>query len=1021
MSSDRTSSTKGNILVVDDVPEKWQLLSSVLAEQGYEVRRVINGTFALSAAHSDLPDLILLDITMPDLDGYEVCQQLKASVATREIPVIFLSALDEGLDKVKAFRVGGADYITKPFQTEEVIARVENQLTIVRQRSSLQKQAARLEWEIKERKHAQEALQESQHFIEQIAQSSPNILYLYDLIEQRNVYANRQITEILGFTEEETQRMGSAVLQNLIHPDDFPKVREHLKKFDTAKEGDIFKLEYRMRDSAGKWHWLSSRETLFARTPDGKVRQLLGTATNITARKRTEETLRQIAERERAIAKVIQRIRQTLDIETIFTATTQELRQLINCDRVAIYRFNSDWSGEFVAESVGGEWVPLLRQQHNDPSFTTNTLEDSGCAVKTLSSTDDLVQDTYLQETQGGAYRRGASYLVVEDIYRAEFSSCYINLLERFQARAYITVPIFCGSQLWGLLASYQNSGSRQWTSAEIKIVVQIGNQLEVALQQAELLKETQRQSAALQQAVHAADAANRAKSEFLASMIHELRTPLNAILGFTQVMSRDSSLSTKHQQYLEIINRAGEHLLELINDVLEMSKIEAGRIALQENCFDLTSLLDSLEKMFRLRAESKGLQLIFEIAPDIPQYVKTDEGKLRSCLINLLSNAIKFTDSGKVALRVARELKIERLEALRGVKPYAIASTSALVESSENNLQTVTLTFEVEDTGSGIAPDEIDLLFEPFGQTEAGRKSQQGTGLGLPITRKFVQLMGGDITVSSVVGKGSTFTFDIQVTLAEVAEVPATQAKCKARGLAPNQPDYRILVVDDRFESRLVLVALLTSIGFCVREAENGREAIALWESWEPHLILMDMRMPVMDGYEATRLIKARNQSLMTKTVIIALTASTFEDERQMVLLAGCDDFVGKPFREEVLLEKVSQHLGVVYICEEKAQNKEDITQKTQAILTSTDIKHYFSQMSAEWVVELHNAAALGSDDLVLELIAQIPQENAPLIAALSALVNEFQFEKIIELTQQGGKVVKLSPAATQRLKFFP
>ncbi|HEY9904723.1 MAG TPA: response regulator [Candidatus Sericytochromatia bacterium] len=1010
MSSARTSSTKGNILVVDDVPVNWQLLSSVLTEQGYEVRRVINGALALSAAHSDPPDLILLDITMPDLDGYEVCQQLKASVATCDIPVIFLSALDQGLDKVKAFRVGGADYITKPFQTQEVIARVENQLTIVRQRSSLQKQAARLEWEIKERKHAQEALQESQHFIEQIAQSSPNILYLYDLIEQRNVYANRQITEILGFTEEETQRMGPAVLQNLIHPDDFPKVREHLKKFDTAKEGDIFKLEYRMRDSAGKWHWLSSRETLFARTPDGKVRQLLGTATNITARKRTEETLRQIAERERAIAKVIQRIRQTLDIETIFTATTQELRQLINCDRVAIYRFNSDWSGEFVAESVGGEWVPLLRQQHNDPRNTTNTLGDSGCAVKTLSSTDDLVQDTYLQETQGGAYRRGASYLVVEDIYQAEFSSCYINLLERFQARAYITVPIFYGSQLWGLLASYQNSGSRQWTSAEIKIVVQIGNQLGVALQQAELLEETRRQSAALEQAVNAADAANRAKSEFLASMSHELRTPLNAILGFTQVMSRDSSLSTKHQQYLEIINRAGEHLLELINDVLEMSKIEAGRIALQENCFDLTSLLDSLEKMFRLRAESKSLDLIFEIAPDIPQYVKTDEGKLRSCLINLLSNAIKFTDSGKVALRVARELKVERLEALRGVKPLAlragnarqaIALASAQVDSSENNWQPVTLTFEVEDTGSGIAPDEIDLLFEPFGQTETGRKSQQGTGLGLPITRKFVQLMGGDITVSSVVGKGSTFTFDIQVTLASATEVPATRAKCKARGLAPNQPDYRILVVDDRFESRLVLVALLTSIGFCVREAENGREAIALWESWEPHLILMDMRMPVMDGYEATRLIKARNQSLITKTVIIALTASTFEDERQMVLLAGCDDFVGKPFREEVLLEKVSQHLGVVYICEEKVQNKEDTTQKTQAILTSTDIKHYFSQMPAEWVVELHNAAALGSDDLVLELIAQIPQENAPLIAALSDLVKEFQFEKIIKLDE--------------------
>jgi two-component system sensor histidine kinase/response regulator len=1010
--------------------------------------------------------------------------------------------------------------------------------------------------DISERKQALEALQESQHFIQQIAESSPNILYLYDLIEQQNVYTNREFTEILGFTTQEAQVMGSAVLQNLIHPDDFPKVLEHHKRFYTAKDGEIFELEYRMRDTAGEWHWLISRDTLFARSPDGKASQILGTATDITTRKqaeealaksrdfyltlfesfptliwragldakcnyfnqswlnftgqtleqelgdgwlqgvhpddledyvrtylhsfearqpfemeyrlrrsdgeyrwlldfgrpfndlngnfagyigscydnterkRAEETLRQVAEREKAIARVIQQMRQTLDIETIFTATTQELRQLINCDRIAIYRFNPDWSGEFVAESVGREWISLQRQQHNDSTFTNNTLEDSGCVVKTLSSTDEPVRDTYLQKTQGGAYRRGASYLCVTDIYQAEFSSCYINLLERFQARAYITVPIFCGSKLWGLLATYQNSGPRQWKTAEINIAVQIGNQLGVALQQAELLEETRRQSAALQQAVYAADAANRAKSEFLASMSHELRTPLNAILGFTQVMSRDSSLSTKHQQHLGIINRAGEHLLDLINDVLEMSKIEAGRIELNENCFNLIRLLDSMEKMFRLRAETKDLDLIFEIAPDIPQYVKTDEGKLRSCLINVLSNAIKFTDSGKVTLKGKR--KKEKGKSERGEDSSILPFNFCL------------LTFEVEDTGSGIAPEEINLLFEPFGQTETGRKSQTGTGLGLPITRKFLQLMGGDLTVSSVVGKGSTFTFDIQVALADATDAQTIPAKRKVTGLAPNQPEYRILVVDDRFESRLVMVTLFTSIGFLVREAENGREAIALWESWEPHLIWMDMRMPVMDGYEATRQIKAREQerlserdkgdngdkendgklsknaskeslfslklrsplspsSPITKTVIIALTASAFEDERQMILSAGCDDFVGKPFREEILLEKASKHLGVVYAYEEKVLNTEDSTQKTQGILTSADFKGYFSQMPAQWLVELHNAASIGSDDIVLGLIAQIPQEKTQLAQALTDLANNFQFEKIIELTQNG------------------
>jgi two-component system sensor histidine kinase/response regulator len=283
---------------------------------------------------------------------------------------------------------------------------------------------------------------------------------------------------------------------------------------------------------------------------------------------------------------------------------------------------------------------------------------------------------------------------------------------------------------------------------------------------------------------------------------------------------------------------------------------------------------------------------------------------------------------------------------------------------------------------------------------------------------------MGGDITVSSVVGKGSNFTFDIHLALADGSDVETTQAKHKVIGLAPNQPEYRILVVDDRFESRLVLVTLFTSIGFLVREAENGREAIAVWESWEPHLIWMDMQMPVMDGYEATKQIKARDQERWTgalvktaqslsiqnpksqiqnqKTVIIALTASAFEDERQIILSAGCDDFVGKPFREEVLLEKVSKHLGSVYVYEEPALAAENPSQTTLEILASADFELYLSQMPAEWVVELHNAAAICSDDTVLGLIAQIPQENSLLITALTDLVNNFQFEKIIELTQE-------------------
>ncbi|MEO1800864.1 MAG: response regulator [Cyanobacteria bacterium J06629_2] len=400
-----------------------------------------------------------------------------------------------------------------------------------------------------------------------------------------------------------------------------------------------------------------------------------------------------------------------------------------------------------------------------------------------------------------------------------------------------------------------------------------------------------------LQRAKEAAESANRAKSEFLANMSHELRTPLNAILGFTQLMTRDSSLKASQQEHLSIVGRSGEHLLDLINDILTMSKIEAGLITLNENSFDLYWLLDSLEEMLRLRAESKGLQLVFEIDPEVPQYINSDESKLRQVLINLLGNGIKFTQVGLVKLRV-------------GIKGEP--------SNSEFNLQ-----FEVEDTGAGIALEEIDKLFQAFGQTDTGRKSQEGTGLGLSISRQFVRLLSGDITIGSTLNRGTLVSFDIQATLAEATDIPSKGSPKRVIGLAPDQPEYRILVVEDKLASRQLLVKLLESVGFSVREAENGQQAIAEWQSWSPHLIWMDMRMPVMDGYEATQRIKETTEGQNTK--ILALTASAFEEEKAIILSAGCDDFVRKPFKEEVLFDKMTEHLGVQYLYAESNQNKSD------------------------------------------------------------------------------------------------
>ncbi|HAX78692.1 MAG TPA: histidine kinase [Cyanobacteria bacterium UBA11372] len=962
MNNQFIATEKANILIVDDTLENLRLLSNMLTQEGYKVRGVPKGQKAIATAQLAPPDLILLDIMMPEMDGYEVCQQLKAGEKTRDIPVIFLSALNDTLDKIQAFAVGGVDYITKPFHVEEVLARVESQLRLRSLQKQLLQQNTILQKEIRERQVLEKRLRDSE-------------------AEMRGFF--EAMSDIVLFINGEDNSLKIAPTNpDRFYPPDTDILGQTIELF-SGEKADIFNdkvkqaLEIQQPINFEYSLELENRQIWF-------IASIAPTSENTVvwvARDISDRYLAEAAQKRRAIIDNlllnISRAFLDQDIDTAIDFTLSKIGEYTGSDRSYIIRF------------------------YDQQKYLTMTHE--WCA-KTAEPQIELLQEIPV-ETFPWMYAQllSGKTVIISDVDNLPAEAvAEKTALTRLSTRSLINIPLLHRNQLVGCIGLVTVHAAKQWNPEEINLLKLVGEIVAIGLARNDA--EIDRQ-----QAAQAAVAASKAKSEFLANMSHELRTPLTAILGLSEVLREETfgPLTAKQHQKLATIEQSGQHLLELINDVLDLSKIEAGKMELQLAPTDISGLCNASLAFVRQQAHQKRIQLSCQVPPRLGK-IEIDERRMRQVLINLLSNSVKFTpEGGEVWIEIQADREREIVQ------------------------------FSVVDNGIGIAPQDINKLFRPFVQLDgAFNRRYAGTGLGLALVRQVVELHGGSVSLESELGKGSRFTasvpwrqkseaiahpescisyphclhlnqvlivedsapaaeqvahyllelgvknytihslgtgttqaalqlnpdviiLDLQlpdrsgwdvlaqlrseqrtqhipILIVSVADKPARTEdlgvceylvkpfsrhqfqlalrKLIALGDATDNPKSAsektplILLAEDSETTIYTIVEYLEVKGYRMATALNGIQAVQMTKQLKPDLVLMDIQMPEMDGLEATRQIRADGE--IAATPIIALTSLALPGDREKCLEAGANEYITKPVSLKKLTEAIAQFL---------------------------------------------------------------------------------------------------------------